>query len=215
MFSATKRIDRLVDKSRLLMVFVMILALINIYLVTTIKQLPKNYEFYISRQAYSQGGKVKPDDIPVEHIYTFASTFIPYLHSWVAKDKNIRQKRNKFNIYFSPRHRAELRDAFDAYEKLGFFNRTQTATLYRAIEPGDIKQVSRDLWVVSLVLRVTQKLNDNDDTLISDKTIQYQVRVARSNLPLTMNNMGLMLDGYQEKEITIENKLSEISNEKI
>ena len=60
--------------------------------------------------------------------------------------------------------------------------------------------VSKNVWSVHLVLRVMQRLDDTDKELISDKVIDYHVRVARADIPKTLNPYSLVLDGYSEKE---------------
>lgn len=206
--------DALIDKSRLLMAGIIMMAILNAALIAALYKLPSKFEFFLTPSLYEQGGELKANQIHKENVYAYAAGLMPLLLTW---NKGSSEEREHFinthQVYFTPNHIAELRKAYHAYKNAGLYERYQSATLYKEIDMKDIKQITRNAWVVKLTLRVTQRLNDHDDHLISDKVIEYNVRVVKSTLSKMHNPFGLMLDGYEANEREIEDKLRGYGNE--
>jgi len=214
MFNTHKRIDAITDKARLLMVGIVMMAALNIGMMITIYKMPSNYTFHLTPSLYEQGGPLKAEKIHKENVYSFAAAMMPLLLTW---NKGSTTEREEFisshQYYFTPNHISELRNSYEVYKNAGLYERYQSATLYKEFGVGDIKHVSNNVWVVHLILRVTQRINDHDDQLISDKVVDYKVRVVKSSLSKMHNMFGLMLDGYDAKEREVEDKLRGNSND--
>jgi len=208
MFDSYKRIDAITDKARLLMLGFILMCFLNAGLIITIYKMPSNYKFYLTPSLYEQGGELKASQIHKENVYSFASSMMPLLLTW---NKGSTSEREKFisshQNYFSPNHILEMRKIYQVYKTTGLYERYQSATIYKEFDISDIKHISNNVWVVHLILRVTQRINDHDDQLISDKVIDYKVRVIKSTLSKMHNPFGLMLDGYDAQERQLEDKL--------
>lgn len=208
MFNSIKKTDALIDKSRILMAFVVVLSVINISMIVSISNLPKKFQFYITPSLYDLGGEIKAEHIPSETVFTFASSIIPYLHTWQkSSPEKIKEFIHQNQFYFSARHQGEVEKTFDVYNQTNMYERSQLASLYRQLEDSDVQKISDNLWVVNMQLRLVQRLNDNDEQIISDKVIEMKVRVMKSEVSRTLNRFGLMIDGYQTEDKIVKDML--------
>lgn len=116
------------------------------------------------------------------------------------------------SYYFTPRHEQLLTQTLSAYKNAQLFNRSQIASLYRFMEPDDIKKIGPNSWEVKLVLRITQRLKDNSPMVIADKVVAYHLRVVKLNLSRLHNPFQLALDGYTKPERLIKDLLVQPEN---
>ena len=58
-----------------------------------------------------------------------------------------------------------------------------------------------------MVLRITQRLNDNSPMVIADKVVDYHVRVVKVTTSKLQNPFQLALDGYTQPETLIHDLL--------
>lgn len=201
MFSAYKKIDKLAEHGRLLMGFVCILVVLNLALIFTLTTSPSRYEFFLTTSMAAAGGEVKVGEVQDENVYSFAAMLMPHFLSWEKSNiDDVKKQMHLKQYYMSPRHLALQKHNIEENHSTGMYERSQTASLYREMEVHDVQRVSKNVWSVHLVLRVMQRLDDTDKELISDKVIDYHVRVARADIPKTLNPYSLVLDGYSEKE---------------
>ena len=110
--------------------------------------------------------------------------------------------------YFTPRHQQLMQETLTAFQDAQLFNRTQVASLYRFMEPKDIQRIAHDAWEVHITLRITQRLNDSNPMVISDKVVDYHVRVVRVATSKLHNPFQLALDGYTQPETLRQDLLS-------
>lgn len=214
MFEYWKKIDSLHHHNRLLLAFTALLGLIVFALVFALIQTPKRYEFWLSPAMTINGGLVKADDIPNEYVQGFVSTLLPTILSWSSKGpEEFSNNIKHFHYYFSERHRKLLNDTLRAYTTGQLFNRTQIASLYRFMEPGDIKKIGLNTWEVKLVLRITQRLNNSNAMVIADKVVADHIRVVKLRLSKLKNPFQLALDGYTKPERRLKDLLEHEENQ--
>jgi hypothetical protein len=215
MFNYWKKVDSLNHLNRLLLVFVASLMLIVAGLLLTLGLLPKRYEFWLSPSITANGGLIKAGEIPNEYVQGFVATIMPALHSWSKAGKaEFAHNLASYHYYFTPRHRELLAQTLTAYEESQFFNRMQVASLYRFMEKDDVKQIGSQVWEVHLVLRITQRLNDESPMVITDKVVDYHLRITKVNLSRLQNPFQLALDGYTEPETLVKDLLAVPEKEK-
>lgn len=104
--------------------------------------MPKRYEFWLSPNMAANGGLMKASEIPNEYVQGYVTSLMPTLYSWSNKGKeefNLNIKA--FHYYFTSRHEQLLRETLAAYKNAQLFDRTQVASLYRFMEPQDIKKL--------------------------------------------------------------------------
>ncbi|MDI1351976.1 MAG: DUF2895 family protein, partial [bacterium] len=101
-----------------------------------------------------------------------------------------------------------------AYKEARLFNRVQVASLYRFMEESDVKAIGNNIWEVHLVLRITQRLQDNSPMVIADKVVDYHLRVVKVNLSRLQNAFQLALDGYTQPEVLVKDLLATPLEEK-
>ena len=213
MFDYWKKIDSLHHHNRLLLAFVGILTIIVLALTTIIYSMPKRYEFWLSPNMAANGGLMKARDIPSEYVQGFVTSLMPTLYSWQANGKDeFNDNMKSFHYYFTPRHEQLLTQTLSAYKNAQLFNRSQIASLYRFMEPDDIKKIGPNSWEVKLVLRITQRLKDNSPMVIADKVVVYHLRVVKLNLSRLHNPFQLALDGYTKPERLIKDLLVQPEN---
>lgn len=212
MFKYWKKIDELHHINRILLAAILGLMLIISGLILTIITSPKRFEFWLTPQMAANGGLMKPDQVSDEYVQGFVSTLLPLINTW-NNDKDFSKHLHEFHYYFTPNFREHLVKTKHAYKEAQLFNRIQTASLYRFIEPSDIKRLSNNAWEVHLILHLTQRLNTKNPMLIADKIIEYTVRVVKVNESRLLNPFELALDGYTHPETTIEDLLSGEPNE--
>ncbi len=209
MFNYWKKIDSLSHMNRLLLAFIGLLAVIILTLTLSIKNLPKHYEFWLTPSMAANGGLVENESIPDEYVQGFVASMLPTLYTWSKTGENeFSRNLSSFHYYFTPRHQKLLEKALNAYQEAQFFNRTQIASLYRFMEPEDIKKIAPDAWEVRLILRITQRLSDENAMVISDKVVEYHLRVVKVRLSRLQNPFQLALDGYTKSEKRLSDLLS-------
>ncbi|WP_028389150.1 DUF2895 family protein [Legionella fairfieldensis] len=209
MFDYYKKVDSLNQLNRLLLVVCVAFFIITLWLGYALLQAPSRLEIWLTPAMRASGGLVKAEDIPDEYVHGFASTLIPPLHTWTANgEAEFKQAIAQYRHYLTPRYRDVLTANTQALEKAGLFSRTQMVSLYRFLEPQDVKKIGHNLWEVHLVLRITQKLNEQSTMVIADKVVDYHYRVVKVNVSKIHNPFGLALDGYNQPEHLVRDLLS-------
>ena len=151
---------------------------------------------------------MKSGDVPDEYVHGFVSTLLPTLNTWSqAGLTDFTQNLQGFNYYFTPRHQQLMKKTLTAFQEAQLFNRTQIASLYRFMEPHDIQRIGKDTWEVHVVLRITQRLNDASPMVITDKVVDYHVRVVKVTTSKLQNPFQLALDGYTQPETLLHDLL--------
>ena len=210
MFNAWNKIDALNQMNRLLLAAVGVLLLMIMGLMLMLWQAPKRMEFWLAPQVLANGGQITSRDIPDEYIHGFVAALIPALNTWSkAGAEEFTQNIQAFHYYFTPHHQQLMTRTLKAFQEAGLFNRVQVASLYRFLEADDIKRLSRDVWEVHLVLRITQRVNDKSPMVIADKVVDYHLRVVHVAISKLLNPFQLALDGYTKPEKLVVDLLSE------
>jgi hypothetical protein len=156
---------------------------------------------------------MKSNDIPNEYVHGFVASLMPTLYSWSTHgNKEFSNNIKQFHHYFTPRHEQLLRETLSTYKNAQIFNRTQVASLYRFMEAQDIKKIAPNAWEVNLILRITQRLKDNNAMVITDKIVAYHLRVVKLNLSRLDNPFQLVLDGYTRPEERLQDLLVDKEN---
>jgi hypothetical protein len=209
MFNYWKKIDNLNQINRLLLAFVFIATLIIFGLIITLATSPKRYEFWLTPNMAANGGLIKASEIPKQYIQGFVANLLPTINTWSKSGKKeFESNLAGFHYYFTPRHRALMKKTLTAYQDAQLFNRTQVASLYRFMEPNDVKAIGTNTWEVHVVLRITQRLSDDSPMVIADKVIDYHLRVVKINLSRLQNPFQLALDGYTQPEQLVKDLLA-------
>lgn len=215
MFNYWKKIDSLNHLNRLLLAFIFVLVCLTASLIIALAKSPNQYEFWLTPTMASNGGLMKADEVPAEYVQGFVATLMPSLNTWSKAGKSeFTNNLASFHYYFTPRHRQLMEQTLGAYKDAQLFNRAQVASLYRFMENSDVKIIGPNLWEVHLVLRITQKLDDNSPMVIADKVVDYHLRVAKIQLSRLQNPFQLALDGYTQPEILIKDLLATPLEEK-
>ncbi|STX55450.1 integrating conjugative element protein, PFL_4703 family [Legionella beliardensis] len=209
MFNYYKKIDSLNELNRLLLVCCGAFFLLTLWLGWALMRAPSQLQIWLTPAMSANGGLIKADDIPDEYVHGFVATLIPALNSWPAGgEEGVNQRILAYQHYFTPRFRDVMVANQEALNKAGLFSRTQLASLYRFLEPNDVKRLSHNVWEVHVVLRLTQKLNDQSAMVIADKVVDYYYRVVKVNVSKLQNPFGLALDGYSQPERLVSDLLS-------
>ena len=170
---------------------------------------PKQMQFWIAPSLSANGGLIRAEDIPDEYVHGFVTSLVPSLNTWSQMGKEEFEINLKsYHYYFTPRHKELIQNTFNAYQQAQLFERSQVASLYRFLEPGDVTRLSHNTWEVHLILRITQRLNDQSPMVIADKVVDYHVRVVKVSLSKLLNPFQLALDGYTKPEQLVRDLLS-------
>lgn len=210
MFNYWKKVDTLNQVNRLLLAGVFLCFLIILGLLHALACMPDKVEFWLAPSMAANGGLIKGNDVPAEYVHGFATALIPALNTWSKSGKeefanNIRD----FHYYFTPRHEQLMKNTLKAYGDAQLFNRTQIASLYRFLEPGDIKPLGQGSWEVHLQLRITQRVSNQSTMVIADKVVDYHLRVVKVSISKLQNPFQLALDGYTKPEHLVIDLLSQ------
>ena len=209
MFNYWKKIDNLNHINRLLLACVATSIMIIFGLIITIATSPKRYEFWLTPNMAANGGLIKAGEIPNQYIQGFVANLLPTINTWSKSGKKeFESNLAGFHYYFTPRHRALMEKTLTAYQDAQLFNRTQVASLYRFMEPNDVKPIGTNTWEVHVILRITQRLADDSPMVITDKVVDYHIRVVKLNLSHLQNPFQLALDGYTQPEQLIKDLLA-------
>ena len=210
MFDYWKKIDALHHVNRVLLATILLLILIIAGLFVALLSMPKHMEFWLAPNLAANGGLMKSGDVPDEYVHGFVSTLLPTLNTWSKAGKEeFTQNLQGFYYYYTPRHQQLMQRTLSAFKEAQLFNRTQIASLYRFMEPSDIKRIGKDAWEVHLTLRITQRLNDKSPMVITDKVVDYHVRVVKVTTSKLQNPFQLALDGYTQPEVLLQDLLSQ------
>lgn len=209
MFNYWKKIDSLNHMNRLLLAFASVMTVLVLSLLLVITLLPKRFEFWLTPAMMTNGGLVKANEVSPEYVQGFVATLLPTLNTWSKAGKNeFAHNLSAFHYYLTPHHKMLLEQSEKAYTDAQLFNRVQVASLYRFMEEGDVKRLSNTAWEVHLLLRVTQRLSNENPLVIADKVVDYHVRVVKINLSRLENPFQLALDGYTQPEILVRDLLA-------
>lgn len=208
MFKYWKKIDELHHINRLLLAMIGTLLLILMSLIMALMSAPKRVEFWLTPELAANGGLIKANQVPDEYVHGFVSALLPTLNTWSQGKEDYLKNMHAFHDYFTPRHQQLMAQTRTTYQQAQLFNRSQTASLYRFMEPGDIKRLGQDSWDVHLILRITQRLSEKSPMVIADKVVDYHLRVVKVSLSKLQNPFQLALDGYTEPERLINDLLS-------
>ncbi|HAT8866562.1 TPA: DUF2895 family protein [Legionella pneumophila subsp. pneumophila] len=209
MFHYWKKVDSLNHINRLLLAFVAVLILIVAGLVTTLANMPKRFEFWLTPTMSVNGGLIKENQISKEYVQGFVATLLPTINTWSNGGKTeFANNLSGFHYYFTPRHQVLMNKTLNAYKDAQLFDRIQVASLYRFMEDDDVKHLGNNTWEVHLVLRITQRLKDDSPMVIADKVVDYHVRVVKVSLSRLQNPFQLALDGYTQPEVLVKDLLA-------
>lgn len=215
MFNYWKKIDSLNHLNRLLLAFVSVLVLIVTGLIITLAKSPNRYEFWLTPAMATNGGLMKAGEVSPEYVQGFVASLMPTLNTWSKLGKSeFTNNLASFHYYFTPRHRQLMEQTLTAYKDAQLFNRAQVASLYRFMEDSDVKVIGPNLWEVHLVLRITQRLKDDSPMVITDKVVDYHLRVVKVQLSRLQNPFQLALDGYTQPETLVKDLLATPLEEK-
>lgn len=209
MFHYWKKVDSLNHINRLLLAFVAVLILIVAGLITTLANMPKRFEFWLTPAMSANGGLIKENQITREYVQGFVATLLPTLNTWSNGGKTeFAHNLSGFHYYFTPRHQALMDKTLNAYKDAQLFDRVQVASLYRFMEDDDVKPLGNNTWEIHMVLRITQRLKDDSPMVIADKVVDYHVRVVKVRLSRLQNPFQLALDGYTQPETLVKDLLA-------
>ena len=209
MFNYWKKMDALNQMNRLLLAFIAALMLIVGGLIVALACTPAQVEFWLTPQMMANGGLMKAADVPDEYVHGFVAALVPVMNTWSKSGKQeFSDNLNAFHYYFTPRQQQLMSNLLVSYQDAQLFNRTQVASLYRFMEPSDIKRLSRDAWEVHMALRITQRLGRTNPMVIADKVVDYHFRVVKLSGSKLLNPFQLALDGYTQPERLLVNLLS-------
>ncbi|MFT4059669.1 MAG: DUF2895 family protein [Legionella sp.] len=209
MFHYWKKVDSLNHINRLLLAFVAVLILIVAGLVTTLTNMPKRFEFWLTPTMSVNGGLIKENQISKEYVQGFVATLLPTINTWSNGGKTeFANNLSGFHYYFTPRHQVLMNKTLNTYKDAQLFDRIQVASLYRFMEDDDVKHLGNNTWEVHLVLRITQRLKDDSPMVIADKVVDYHVRVVKVSLSRLQNPFQLALDGYTQPEALVKDLLA-------
>lgn len=209
MFDYWKKVDALNHINRLLLAGIGVLLLLLAGLTVALITAPKQMEFWLAPTLTANGGLIHASEIPSEYVHGFVTALIPALNTWSKTGKEEYAKNlQAYHYYFTPRHQQLMNNTLTAYKDAQLFNRTQIASLYRFLEPGDVRRVSPTMWDVHLVLRITQRIDDKSPMVIADKVVDYHLRVVKVSLSKVLNPFQLALDGYSAPETLVTDLLS-------
>ncbi len=209
MFKYWKKIDQLSLINRLLLSFVMTQTVIVIGLIITLSTLPKHYEFWLTPAMASNGGLIKDGDISNEYVQGFVATLLPSLNTWSKSGSHEFSKNiHSYRYYFSPHHQQLMEKMLTTYKDTQIFNRIQIASLYQFMHDEDVKPIGHNAWDVHVVLRITQRLNDASQMVITDKVVDYHLRVVKVTMSRLQNPFQLVLDGYTTPEHLVQDLLA-------
>ena len=209
MFKYWQKIDELHQVNRVLLATIALLVFIISGLVVALTLAPKHVEFWLTPQMMVNGGVMKSENVPDEYVHGFVAALVPVMNTWSkAGQREFEDNASMFHYYFTPRHQQLMRHAQSAYQDAQLFNRTQVASLYRFMEPSDIKRISQDAWEVHMVLRITQRLSQSNPMVIADKVVDYHFRVVKLAMSKLHNPFQLALDGYTQPEHLLMDLLS-------
>ena len=210
MFNYWKKIDALNQINRVLLAVIIMFLLIIGGLFITLMTAPKHMEFWLAPNLTANGGLMKSGEVPDEYVHGFVSTLLPTMNTWSTLGKTeFTQNLQGFYYYFTPRHHQLMHETLAAFQDAQLFNRTQIASLYRFMEPGDIQRIGHNAWEVHVTLRITQRLNDKSPMVIADKVVDYHVRVVKVTTSKLQNPFQLALDGYTQPEVLLHDLLSQ------
>ena len=201
MFKYWNKMDELNQVNRVLLASLAALMLIIGGLLVTLMLAPKQVEFWLTPQMMVNGGLMKSNEVPDEYVHGFVTALVPVMNTWSKSGQHeFEDNLHVFHYYLTPRHQQLMQNALTAYEDAQLFNRTQVASLYRFMEPSDIKRLSQDAWEVHLLLRITQRLSQSNPMVIADKVVDYHLRVVKLTVSKLHNPFQLALDGYTQPE---------------
>jgi hypothetical protein len=209
MFKYWNKIDQLNHMNRLLLAFVITQSTIVIALIITLSTLPKHFEFWLTPAMASNGGLMKEGEISNEYVQGFIATLLPSLNTWSKSGSHEFSKNiSSYRYYFTPRHQQLMDKMLTTYKDNQIFNRIQIASLYQFMRANDVKPIGHNAWEVHMIMRITQRLKDNSQMVITDKVVDYHLRVVKVTMSRLQNPFQLALDGYSAPEHLVEDLLA-------
>lgn len=159
---------------------------------------PDKVNVYIPPRIPDDGITLKPNEVPAASIFAFTNFIWQSLHYW-PRNGSEDYKTNILNLspYFTPRFASFLKQDYNNRLNQGELqSRISTMQpLYgTSFEPADVEYVGNGTWHVRLVMRLTERMNINDQT-VKDAEIQYTLKIVMYSINPEKNKWGLAIDG--------------------
>lgn len=199
------RFQNALDNARLT-IFTLLGALtlsfvVNLFLGFGLMTSPDKVRVYLPPQIPQNGLTTKTNEIPAATIYAFAYYVWQNLNYWPGNGMDdYKANISKLSPFLTPRFIAFLRNDYDHRQNGGELHLRISAMqgLYgSAFQASDVTYLGHDTWQVKLTMRLTERMNMNDQT-VKDTEIQYVLRVVRYPINANVNPWGLALDGFAQ-----------------
>lgn len=162
---------------------------------------PDKVRVYLPPHIPENGLTTTANEIPTATVYAFAYYVLQNLNYWPTNGtEDYKNNLSKFAPFLTPRFMAFLRNDYNHRLNQGeLHSRVSTMQgLYgSAFAPSDVTYLGHDTWQVKLIMRLTERMNMNDQT-VKDTEIQYVIRVVRYPINPKANPWGLALDGFAQ-----------------
>lgn len=193
MINRPRVVDRINVVIRWLSVVLVVSLILNAMMFIKMSRLPDEFEVYTPPDL-SAGGRMKVNTTPKHAVYSFAYRFWQLTESCLdncADDavSNITTYRN----YMSPAHYRERLAAAEVRQRSHSSVR-RTIEEYEGYSADKVTKLATDVWVVNLKVVETDRIGDN---VISERVIEYPVRIIAKDISINANPWRLGLDGFQ------------------
>lgn len=199
------RFQNALDNARLtiftLMGALMLSFLINLFLGFGLMTAPDKVRVYLPPQIPQNGLTTKAHDIPAATLYAFAYYVWQNINYWPSNGaEDYKNNVTQFSPFLTSRFVAFLRNDYSHRQNQGELHSRISAMqgLYgTAFQATDVTYLGHDTWQVKLTMRLTERMNMNDQT-VKDTEIQYVLRVVCYPINANANPWGLALDGFAQ-----------------
>lgn len=170
----------------------------NLFLGYGLMTAPDKVQVQIPPRIPDEGLTLQANAIPAASVYAFTHYIWQRLHYWPSNGgEDYKTNITQLAPYFTPRFSSFLKQDYNNRLNLGELqSRISTMQpLYGAsFEAKDVQYVGHGTWQVRLIMRLTERMNINDQT-VKDAEIQYTFRVVRYSINPKANPWGLAIDG--------------------
>lgn len=190
--------------SRLL--FFIILGLLAVVLImgVLVKQARSNVSVNV-RPGLSAPVIVREGEMPPENVYNFALTVFQQLNRWRQDGvKDYPEQIKRVSAFLTDRYRGQLELEVKQRQAAGELSyRTRSVALPPELtyKPDRVHKVNGSLWVVYLDIELQETIRGS---VIKDTIIRYPIRVIAYDVDSQFNPFGLLLDGFQEDPVRLD-----------
>lgn len=165
------------------------------------KSAPSRLTLYLPPDI-SGGVLIKANEIPPQDVYEFAFQVFGSVNTWTNNGTtDYPTLIGAYKDYFSPSFLSWLKSDSASKASQNALDRKRYMSLVGVYQPSAVTAISNGSWQVNLDVEIVETV---DNQVVKDVVMDYPLLINRTDLPITSNPWGLVIDGFAAQPTRIQ-----------